>query len=217
MIDIGGTTTDIGILHKGFPRESALAVEIGGVQTNFRMPDLLSIGLGGGSCVQTTGGIRVGPQSVGYRLTQDARIFGGLQLTATDLAVAAGRAQLGDTRQLLSLSKHVVEAGLDAITQSVEDTIDRMKLSADPVPVIAVGGGSLLLPDQLRGVSRIVRPAHSGVANAIGVAIAQVSGSIDRVFSLETMSRTQALEEATRLACERACAAGAVPDSLLRY
>ena len=214
VIDIGGTTTDIGILHKGFPRESALAVEIGGVQTNFRMPDLLSIGLGGGSCVQTTGGIRVGPQSVGYRLTQDARIFGGLQLTATDLAVAAGRAQLGDTRQLLSLSKHVVEAGLDAITQSVEDTIDRMKLSADPVPVIAVGGGSLLLPDQLRGVSRIVRPAHSGVANAIGVAIAQVSGSIDRVFSLETMSRTQALEEATRLACERACAAGAVPDSL---
>ena len=52
VIDIGGTTTDVGILQKGFPRESALAVEIGGVQTNFRMPDLLSIGLGGGSHVQ---------------------------------------------------------------------------------------------------------------------------------------------------------------------
>ncbi len=51
VIDIGGTTTDIGILQKGFPRESALAVEIGGVRTNFRMPDLLSIGLGGGSRV----------------------------------------------------------------------------------------------------------------------------------------------------------------------
>ena len=35
----------------GFPRESSIAVDIGGVRTNFRMPDVLSIGLGGGSLV----------------------------------------------------------------------------------------------------------------------------------------------------------------------
>ena len=48
VIDVGGTSADAGILVDGFPRESTAAVEVGGVRTNFRMPDLISIGLGGG-------------------------------------------------------------------------------------------------------------------------------------------------------------------------
>ena len=51
MVDIGGTSTDIGFLVKGFPREASTQVKVGGVPTNFRMPDVLSIGLGGGSHV----------------------------------------------------------------------------------------------------------------------------------------------------------------------
>ena len=39
VVDVGGTSTDVGVLVDGFPRESAAAVEIGGVRTNFRMPD----------------------------------------------------------------------------------------------------------------------------------------------------------------------------------
>ena len=214
VIDIGGTTTDIGMLHRGFPRESALAVEIGGVRTNFRMPDLVSIGLGGGSRVYSDDGCRVGPDSVGYRLAQDALAFGGGQLTATDLAVAAGRARLGDPSLLESLPTSVVEAGLAHIAQRLEDTLDRVKLSAAPVPVVAVGGGSLLLPDRLQGASRIIRPPHAEVANAIGVAIAQVSGTVDQVFSLHGLSRAEALERASQGASERAVAAGAKPDSI---
>lgn len=45
VVDVGGTTTDLGVLTHGFPRESMLAVEIGGVRTNFRMPDIISIAL----------------------------------------------------------------------------------------------------------------------------------------------------------------------------
>jgi N-methylhydantoinase A/oxoprolinase/acetone carboxylase beta subunit len=48
VVDIGGTTTDVGALAHGFPREASIAVEIGGVRTNFRMPDVYSFGLGGG-------------------------------------------------------------------------------------------------------------------------------------------------------------------------
>jgi N-methylhydantoinase A/oxoprolinase/acetone carboxylase beta subunit len=214
VIDIGGTTTDIGILQKGFPRESALAVEIGGVRTNFRMPDLVSIGLGGGSRVHQDGEVRVGPDSVGYQLTEEARVFGGQQLTATDLAVAAGRVQVGDPDRVKSLTVSMIEAGLAYINRSLEDSIDRVKLSADPVPVVAVGGGSILFPERLRGVSEIIRPPHHEVANALGVAIAQVSGTIDRVFALDSASRTQALDEAARLARERACAAGAHPETV---
>src|SRR5438105_1554650 len=46
VIDVGGTTTDIGSLRHGFPREANNVVEVGGVRTLFRMPDLLSLGLG---------------------------------------------------------------------------------------------------------------------------------------------------------------------------
>ena len=46
VIDVGGTTADFGALRGGFPRESGIAVEIGGVLTNFRMPDLVSVGAG---------------------------------------------------------------------------------------------------------------------------------------------------------------------------
>ena len=68
VIDVGGTTSDFGVLSHGFPRESGVAVDIGGVRTNFRMPDVISIGLGGGSIVREhdAGTVTVGPDSVGY-------------------------------------------------------------------------------------------------------------------------------------------------------
>ena len=49
VADVGGTSTDVGVLANGFPRESSAAVEIGGIRTNFRMPDLVAIAVGGGS------------------------------------------------------------------------------------------------------------------------------------------------------------------------
>src|SRR5919201_686167 len=76
VIDIGGTTADVGALVKGFPRPASLAVEVGGVRTNFRMPDVYSFGLGGGSLI-TAEPLRIGPQSVGYELTSKALAFGG--------------------------------------------------------------------------------------------------------------------------------------------
>src|SRR5262249_60136243 len=49
VVDVGGTTTDIGRLVRGFPAEANAVVRVGGVRTWFRMPDLLSIALGGGA------------------------------------------------------------------------------------------------------------------------------------------------------------------------
>ena len=51
VVDVGGTSTDVGVLVRGFPRESSFGVEIGGIRTNFRMPDLVTIALGGGTIV----------------------------------------------------------------------------------------------------------------------------------------------------------------------
>jgi N-methylhydantoinase A/oxoprolinase/acetone carboxylase beta subunit len=209
VVDIGGTTTDVGVLQHGFPREASVAVEIGQVRTNFRMPDVLSLGLGGGSLVRTDGDLTVGPESVGYKLDTQALVFGGDTLTATDLAVAGGLADIGDRGRLSSLNDGVVERGLALVRRTVADTVDRMKTSPDPVPVVVVGGGSVLLGDELPGASELVKPEHFAVANAIGAAIAQVGGEVDRVFSLDQLSRDEALAEAREEATEKAVTAGA--------
>lgn len=100
VIDVGGTTTDLGVLSRGFPRESGVAVTIGGVRTSFRMPDVVSVGLGGGSVVRVAddGGVSVGPDSVGYEIAKRALVFGGDTLTATDVAVRLGMAEVGTRR-----------------------------------------------------------------------------------------------------------------------
>jgi N-methylhydantoinase A/oxoprolinase/acetone carboxylase beta subunit len=215
VVDIGGTTTDVGVLRNGFPREASAEVEIAGVRTNFRMPDVLSVGLGGGSVVRDDGGeVRVGPDSVGYELTARARVFGGDTLTATDIAVAAGHADLGDAALVQRLPTKLVARASDAIHRAVEDAIDRVKTSAGDMPVVLVGGGTILVDRPLAGASRATRPDHASVANAIGAAVAQVGGEVDRVVPLERQTRAEALEECRRLATKRAIAAGAVPASV---
>jgi len=211
VIDVGGTTTDIGALVSGFPREASVAVEVGGVRTNFRMPDVFSIGLGGGSLVSDEP-LRVGPQSVGYRLTREARVFGGDVLTATDIAVAAGRADIGDASRVASVSPALVEGALNSMREMVQRAVERMRLTPEPVPVIVVGGGSILVPDRV-GDLNVIRPDHYPVANAVGAAIAQISGEVDRVFSLAEMPRDEAVAKAKAEAIERAVQAGADQDS----
>jgi len=56
----------------------------------------------------------------------------------------------------------------------LQNTLDAMKTSAADIPVYLVGGGSILAPDELVGVSRVHRFPHYDVANAVGAAIAQV-------------------------------------------
>jgi N-methylhydantoinase A/oxoprolinase/acetone carboxylase beta subunit len=213
VVDIGGTTSDVGVLVNGFPREAATEVQIGEVRTNFRMPDIVSIGLGGGSLVRTDP-LTVGPDSVGYELPERALVFGGDTLTTTDVAVAAGLADVGDRSLVAHLGRDVVETASAEIQTLIERAVDRIKTSAEAVPVILVGGGTILVGDSFAGASELVKPEHAAVANAIGAAIAQAGGEIDRVFSLEGSSREAVLDEARAEATARAVAAGAAPGSV---
>jgi N-methylhydantoinase A/oxoprolinase/acetone carboxylase beta subunit len=214
VIDVGGTSTDVGVLVNGFPRESSQGVEIGGIRTNFRMPDLVTIALGGGTVVSgADGGVRIGPRSVGYLLRQEALVFGGPTPTLTDSAVAAGRAELGDP-ELTARRRRMLARALALADGMLADAIDRMKTSRDDRPLVAVGGGSILIPDRIPGVSEVIRPEHFDTANAVGAAIASVSGQVDRIFHMGPGGRQVALDEACDEARERAVAAGADPGTV---
>jgi N-methylhydantoinase A/oxoprolinase/acetone carboxylase beta subunit len=211
VVDVGGTTTDVGALRHGFPREANNVVEVGGVRTLFRMPDLLSIGLGGGSLVRLDP-LSIGPVSVGYRLTSESRVFGGPTLTATDIGVAAGLLDLGDRARVADLPASQVRRAIDVIAGMVEEAVDRVKTEAGDVPLVVVGGGAFLVPARLAGVSSVVSVEHQAVANAVGAAIAQVSGEVDQIF--QALPREEAIARARARADERAVQAGADRASL---
>ncbi|MFI7448763.1 hydantoinase/oxoprolinase N-terminal domain-containing protein [Nonomuraea sp. NPDC049714] len=233
VADVGGTSTDLGVLVGGFPRESAAAVEIGGVLTNFRMPDILAIALGGGSVV---GRGAVGPDSVGYRIVEEALVFGGGTATLTDAAVAggrlprgvsdwherleaalsalaepgrasAGRAAVGDMSEDI---RDTLQRALAVADELALDAVDRMTLGRADRPLVAVGGGAFLLPERIPGVSQVIRPEHASVANAVGAAIALASGRVDTIMPAGE-SRSKAIERVKEEAAARAVAAGADP------
>ena len=157
VVDIGGTTSDVGMLVHGYPRESAVSVDIGGVRSNFRMPDVLAIGLGGGSLVRDDGA-RIGPDSVGYELTTKALVFGGDTLTTTDIVVAMGLEDIGDRSRVRHLSPSLIENAIATMHRMIDTAVDRMKTSAEPLPVVLVGGGAILVSRPLPSASTVVRP-----------------------------------------------------------
>jgi N-methylhydantoinase A/oxoprolinase/acetone carboxylase beta subunit/DUF917 family protein len=219
VVDIGGTTTDVGLLQKnGFPRQAAAYSEISGVRTNFSYPDVRSIGLGGGSIVgrDKRGRLIVGPESVGYQIMQKALVFGGSVPTTTDYTVLAdtnvdignrAKVENSDLRASLPEFKAKIKAMLEQI-------VDTMKTSPEDIPVVLVGGGAVIAPDSLVGASKVVKPNWSGVANAIGAATARVSGVVDSVESTETKSKAEVMDDLSQRAIDKAVTNGALRDTV---
>jgi N-methylhydantoinase A/oxoprolinase/acetone carboxylase beta subunit len=203
------------VLLSGFPRQSSTHVDVGGIRTNFRMPDILSIGLGGGSRVtQAQDGISIGPTSVGYRLRTEALVFGGKVLTATDLAVASGYLRIGEPKAVSGLDSTLVRRGIDEFHKRLADAIDRMKTGPGNLPLLLVGGGASLVGQELPGIPEVIRPDHADVANAVGAAIGQVSGEIDRTYNCGDNGRGAAIEDAQARAIRAAIDAGADPSTV---
>ncbi|RSM09901.1 hypothetical protein CEP52_003869 [Fusarium oligoseptatum] len=218
VADIGGTTTDLcALLPSGFAREAGAWVEVGGVRCVFPMPEVLCLGLGGGTKVlqKSDGGVTVGPESVGHRLLSEALVFGGKTLTATDVAVAEGKVNIGDAALVSHLrGTKTIQKARQEIRTILERGVDSMKLSAEDAVLVLVGGGSIVQMDEVKGVAKIIRPPHFDCANAVGAAIAKVSGQIDTIEILEGRDEQEVIESTKQKAIEAAIEAGADRDTV---
>ena len=217
VVDIGGTTSDVGVLlPSGLPRQASAYVTVAGVRVNYSMPHLHSIGLGGGSIVREADGkVTVGPDSVGHYLTRDSLVFGGQVTTASDIAVASGRAEMGDKSLVQGLSSDLIDRAQQRIKALLEGAIDIIKTSPEPMPVLLVGGGAVLAPSSLNGASELKLPPYHDVANAVGAAISKVGGIVDVIQSVAYQSVSQAVEYAKSVATQRAIDAGALKESII--
>ncbi|KAK0204503.1 hypothetical protein DFS33DRAFT_1460509 [Desarmillaria ectypa] len=220
VVDIGGTTTDCGmLLPSGLPRQAASVTEVSGVRLNFSCPDVKSIGLGGGSIVRksaTSSSLTIGPDSVGHRIQQEALVFGGKVHTVTDYAVASQNlTSIGDAALSGSaIDEAVVKEYEMVVKNMLERIIDTIKTSAEDIPVLLVGGGAVLAPDKLDGASTVEKPEYAGVANAIGAAVARVSGIVDTIVSTAEKSSHAAMEEVSKSAIEKAVGSGALRETV---
>ena len=122
--------------------------------------------------------------------------------------------ELGDASRVAHLSEEFARKAMDAIRSLAEDSIDAMKVSSDKVDIILVGGGSIILPEDLSGANSVSKPENGGVANAIGSAISKISGNYEALVDYLETPREQALEEAKKEAVELAVQAGAVRETV---
>jgi N-methylhydantoinase A/oxoprolinase/acetone carboxylase beta subunit len=205
IVDIGGTSTDVGVIKNGYPRRCLQNSSIGGIELNFSAPDVLSIALGGGSHIH---GMTIGPQSCGKDLFQQGRSFGGSQLTFTDIALAMGHVVIPHAKKL-ELPKVQCEEMMKIAIERINRMVDRMEGGQDRLPVVLVGGGSALIPPNMQP-SRYYVPPHAHVANAYGAALGEISATIDTIVSLE--KREQVLEELKARVLEKAGASSRLVD-----
>jgi N-methylhydantoinase A/oxoprolinase/acetone carboxylase beta subunit len=218
VIDIGGTTSDVGVLlPSGLPRQAAAYVTVAGVRMNYAMPHLHSIGLGGGTRVrqEANGKVVVGPDSVGHYLTRDAVVFGGDVVTTSDIAVAAGKVSMGDPNLVGQLDAKYVADAQRNIKTLLERAVDVIKTSPEPMTVLLVGGGAVIAPSSLAGASELKLPSYHDVANAVGAAISKVGGVVDTIQDVSGQTFEQAEQKAKDMAIQRAVDAGAIRESII--
>lgn len=204
VLDVGGTTTDMGILLNGVPILEPQGVDIGGLKTLVRGLKVVSVGAGGDSCVWTENGeLRVGPNRSG-----PPACMGGDSPTPMDAFSVLGNYADGDAKKakdaLLPISKtlntDINELSLRILSVMVENirkaalvfldevnshpvyTIYEM-LHPDiikPDRIILIGGPARLLKPYIEAAFGLECdvPEHSMVANALGAALARTTAQI---------------------------------------
>lgn len=220
VVDVGGTTADVGLLlPSGFPRQSSSFSTVAGVRINFSMPHVESMGLGGGSIVrEIDGDIFVGPDSVGSEILKRSIIFDGdgSEVTASDVAVSRDPSlAIGDPSKVSTLFSNDFKSKFASRVESMlENIIDRMKTSPQEIAVLAVGGGSFIVPPNLKGASEVIRPKFYNVANAIGAAMGKVSSEVHCFHKLTDTTKEEVLSDLKKKAISLALEKGALESSI---
>ncbi|MCC6212399.1 MAG: hydantoinase/oxoprolinase family protein [Burkholderiales bacterium] len=202
--DMGGTSTDVGVIRAGVPQVSSeLEIEYA-MPVHVPMVDVHTIGAGGGSIahVGEDGMLRVGPRSAGANPGPVCYGRGGSEPTITDANLLLGRlnpegllgvtgsADLDGIRELFE-RKIGKPLGLDAAgaaaailriaNDRMASAIRLVSLSRGHDPrdfvLFAFGGAGPLHAAALArelGIPRLLVPSRPGITNALGCVVADL-------------------------------------------
>jgi N-methylhydantoinase A len=240
--DMGGTSTDVGLVTDG-EIERTRTAEIGGYPVHVPMVDVETVGAGGGSIAwaDSGGALRVGPQSAGAEPGPACYGRGGAEPTVTDAALGLGYlgpgTELGNEVQLdADAARGVLEelaaaAGLAGpvetargvyrvanatMTRAIREvTVER---GHDPrgFALVAFGGAGPMhagaLADGL-DVGTIRVPRANGVLSALGLLAADERHDASRTHRTALSdAETDAVEAIYREMTDRVQEASSDPD-----
>jgi len=202
--DMGGTSTDVALIHGGVPQVSSEITIDYGLPIHVPMVDVKSVGAGGGSIasINVAGMLQVGPQSAGSEPGPICYGRGGTLPTVTDANLALGRL---DPDGLLAVASPVSVAhvrdvfaerlatplglGVDAAAAAVirlgnthmAGAIRMVSLARGLDPrdfaLFAFGGAGPLHAVALArelGIPEVLVPARPGLTNALGCLVADL-------------------------------------------
>ncbi len=208
VVDVGGTSTDIGLIQQGRPFYSLNGGFVSGISCQLLIPDVHVLAMGGGSIIKKNDKTyQIGPESVGAALYKKCRSVGGECLTLYDVGQVLSGAQ-----QIAELSRAEAEAIMQTYLHLVKNEIERLLPDVSKTAILLVGGGAANIPDDLLD-QRFIRPPHYQIANAYGAALSEVAGKIDCVVQFKNNPEEEILayiEQAKMIAIKK----GAIPDSL---
>ncbi len=211
ILDIGGTTTDIGLMIGNAPILIPLGIELNGYKTLIRSLDTRSIGIGGDSTVKVIGGeIKIGPDRMG-----PAMAYGGRAPTPTDALTVMGLIEDGDVANSikgieaiasqigLSIEKTAtmifnkasneillaIEKMIKEINSKPVYTVHEMKegYKVNPKKALILGGPAPYFAKRLEELSdySVSVVPQWDVANAIGAAIARTTCEVTLLADTE--------------------------------
>ncbi|MBU5305177.1 hydantoinase/oxoprolinase family protein [Eubacterium callanderi] len=186
VVDMGGTTTDSGIVLDNTLTLAPIGARVGDWQTQIDSAQINTCGLGGDTQIIAVDGH---PTLTGRRVLPACR--GGRDgLTPTDLLHYTGDFE-GWDRELVVVavdaqSDKAPDAYVDEAAAQILETIRAEVLSlyeAHPVPIIAIGAPAKTWYEKIHEETgcTVIVPEHYEVANAVGAAMAAVE---ERVTAL---------------------------------
>ncbi len=203
-MDIGGTTTDIGLVDAGGVRAQRRGC-IEAIETSFALCDVVSAGVGGSSIIRAEGGrIAVGPQSVGSAPGPACFGLGGTQATITDAFVLAGlldpgaffggdlpldarrarQAVLDQVAQPLQIDEDAAVAAMeDAWVAKVADSLKQYTGIGPDTTLAAFGGAGPLVACRVAeaiGAGQVLIPGLAAVFSAYGIGFSDIGHGFAR-------------------------------------
>lgn len=221
-MDVGGTTTDIGVVDDGVVRAEARG-KVEGVSTSLPLCDVLSVGVGGSSIIRAQGErIVVGPESVGSAPGPACFGLGGKQATITDAFLVqglldpasyfGGELKIDAERARAAIQEHVatplklsVEAAAtqmeDAWVRKVADSLKAFTTITPETTLAAFGGGGPFVVCRVAeaaGISRVLIPGLAAVFSAFGLGFSDIAHAYEAALaSNDAAGFKAALDEVT--------------------
>ena len=205
-MDIGGTTTDVGLVDEGKIKEKVIG-EIEGIPTSFSLCDLISVGVGGSSVFRVENGeICVGPDSVGAVPGPACFGRGGQEATITDAYLLmgilnansyfGGNLALDESRARRAVEEKIarplgldLESGLLAMerayVEKIAQGISQYMEVSDDTTLLAFGGAGPMVACRVAeavGIRTIIIPRLASVFSAFGITFSDIAHEYEMVL-----------------------------------